>query len=90
MLKQTLIAAIFAVGCTNAFDAQFMNLESLVTKTADAGTPQPGAVQLFLDVTSASSILHYVTALGPYYAFVGKSYDLNFDKTIAGIEFKIN
>jgi hypothetical protein len=85
-----LTAAIFAVGCTNAFDAQFLNLESLVNKTPNDVTPQPGALQVLLDVTSASSILHYVTALGPYYAFVGKSYDINFDKTIAGVDFSIS
>lgn len=34
-------------------------------------------------------MLKYATSLGPYYAFVGKSFNVNFDHKIAGIEFKL-
>jgi len=34
--------------------------------------------------------LKYATSLGPYYAFVGKSFNVNFEHKIAGIDFKLN
>lgn len=52
---------------------------------------EPGSVQMYLDVSSASSILKYVTAFGPYYSgIIGKQIDINFDTSFAGIDLHIN
>lgn len=75
MLKQTLIAAVFTVGLTNAFSSQYLNLDEIVKQR---NGPEPGSVQMYLDVSSASSMLKYVTAFGPYYGYVGNSYDIDF------------
>ena len=86
MLKQTLLAAIFTVGCTTAFSSQYLNLDA----AKDAVEPTPGSIQVHLDVSSASSMLKYVTAFGPYYTVVGKSYDINYEASFAGIDLHIN
>lgn len=33
--------------------------------------------------------MKYATSLGPYYAFVGKSFNVNFEHKFAGIDFKL-
>lgn len=44
MIKQTLIAALFTVSCTQAFGSQQLLLEKLLGTSNDFVTPKPGAI----------------------------------------------
>ena len=44
MIKQTLIAALFTVSCTQAFGSQQLLLEKLLGTSNDVVTPKPGAI----------------------------------------------
>ena len=89
MLKHTLIAALFAV---NTLAQNFWNLpeDEFLKDTADDVTPKPGAMQIFALDSSLDQILGDFCAFAPYYGLNGKSFDLDLDLHLSGLDIRIN
>lgn len=83
MLKQTLVAALFAVNLSNAFFTM-----NVVDEDNEAG--MPGAIQFFANVNSLNTFLGDVRAFLPYFVLNGKSINLNIDTKVAGVDIHIN
>jgi len=83
MFKQALVAALFAVNLTNGFYTT-----SIIDDTTEGG--MPGALQLFLNVDSMNTLIGDASKAVPYYALKGKSFDLDLDINLKGLDLKIN
>ena len=81
MLRQALVAALFAINFTNGFFTTSLNEDT------EAGAP--GALQIFLNVKSMNTLLQDVAVFAPYYVLQGKSWSPYLDLSVPELDLDI-
>ena len=90
MLKQTLIAALFAVNVLSQNNFWNFSEEEFLKDSPDGVTPTPGAMQIFMNAFSLDQLLGDVCSFAPYYALNGKSISPELDLHLSSLDLKIN
>jgi len=86
LLKNAMLAAIFAV---NSLSSAFVRTNDFWRDQNADATPAPGAAQIFLNVPSMSTLLKDAATFVPYYAIRGKSFEVDKEVKVAGIDLSI-
>ena len=93
MIKQGLIAALFAVSTFGFFmDDDLFRINHLDDENvvADGLTPMPGAAEIFINVSSLNTIVTDMSVLALPRILAGKSFNPGWEVSIAGIDLNVN